>query len=101
MMSSCHVITIHAADPVRYKMESVSRLEVADAVLMMVVLCYLLFSSMLSRTLSFQCTLQNEFKPGFRADGDFVIGGIFPLHYNQEMPDLNCTYKPGPVKCNG
>ncbi|XP_058242939.1 extracellular calcium-sensing receptor-like [Hemibagrus wyckioides] len=47
------------------------------------------------------CTLQNGLGPGFIADGDFVIGGIFPFHYNQEMPDLNCTYKPGPVKCNG
>ncbi len=47
------------------------------------------------------CMLQNSFHPGFVAKGDYVIGGIFPLHYNQEMPDLNCTYKPPPVKCNG
>ncbi|XP_060780428.1 extracellular calcium-sensing receptor-like [Neoarius graeffei] len=54
-----------------------------------------------SATLEPQCTLQNNFEPGFMADGDFVIGGIFPLHHSQEMPDLNCTYKPGPVQCNG
>uniref|UniRef100_A0A4W6C6F8 Olfactory receptor C family, v1 n=1 Tax=Lates calcarifer TaxID=8187 RepID=A0A4W6C6F8_LATCA len=47
------------------------------------------------------CTLQNSFKPAFVSKGDYVVGGIFPLHYNQEMPDLNCTYKPPPVKCNG
>ncbi|XP_070761381.1 extracellular calcium-sensing receptor-like [Enoplosus armatus] len=47
------------------------------------------------------CTLQNSFQPGFVAKGDYVIGGLFPLHYNQEMPDLNCTYRPPPVKCNG
>ncbi|KAK5868758.1 hypothetical protein PBY51_009747 [Eleginops maclovinus] len=47
------------------------------------------------------CKLQNSFEPGFVAKGDYIIGGIFPLHYNQEMPDLNCTYKPPPVKCNG
>ncbi|XP_030600129.1 extracellular calcium-sensing receptor-like [Archocentrus centrarchus] len=47
------------------------------------------------------CILQNSFQPGFVAEGDYIIGGIFPLHYNQEMPDLNCTYKPPPVKCNG
>uniref|UniRef100_A0A3P8Y7Z5 G-protein coupled receptors family 3 profile domain-containing protein n=1 Tax=Esox lucius TaxID=8010 RepID=A0A3P8Y7Z5_ESOLU len=35
------------------------------------------------------------------ADGDYVIGGIFPLHYNQEMPDINYTYRPAAVKCNG
>uniref|UniRef100_A0A672GAJ8 Olfactory receptor C family, v3 n=1 Tax=Salarias fasciatus TaxID=181472 RepID=A0A672GAJ8_SALFA len=47
------------------------------------------------------CTLQNSFQPGFVGKGDYVIGGIFPLHYNQEMPDLNSTYRPPPVKCNG
>ncbi|KAL3991803.1 olfactory receptor [Sarotherodon galilaeus] len=47
------------------------------------------------------CILQNSFEPGFIAEGDYMIAGIFPLHYNQEMPDLNCTYKPPPVKCNG
>ncbi|KAM9318699.1 extracellular calcium-sensing receptor-like [Pholidichthys leucotaenia] len=47
------------------------------------------------------CTLQNSFQPGFVAKGDYIIGGIFPLHYNQEMPDLNGTYRPPPVKCNG
>ncbi|XP_076002404.1 extracellular calcium-sensing receptor-like [Genypterus blacodes] len=47
------------------------------------------------------CTLQNSFEPGFVAEGDYVIGGIFPLHYNQEMPDLNSTYRPAAVKCNG
>uniref|UniRef100_A0A671U914 G-protein coupled receptors family 3 profile domain-containing protein n=1 Tax=Sparus aurata TaxID=8175 RepID=A0A671U914_SPAAU len=47
------------------------------------------------------CTLHKSFPPGFVAQGDFVIGGIFPLHYNQEMPDINSTYRPPPVKCNG
>ncbi|XP_047248715.1 extracellular calcium-sensing receptor-like [Girardinichthys multiradiatus] len=47
------------------------------------------------------CTLRNSFQPGFVAGGDFVVGGIFPLHYNQEMPDRNSTYRPPPVKCNG
>ncbi|XP_060779007.1 extracellular calcium-sensing receptor-like [Neoarius graeffei] len=61
----------------------------------------LLHFSNFSATLETQCTLQNNFEPGFMAGGDFVIGGIFPLHYNQEMPDLNCSYKPGPVQCNG
>ncbi|TNN46985.1 Extracellular calcium-sensing receptor [Liparis tanakae] len=47
------------------------------------------------------CTLLNSFPPSFVAKGDYVIGGIFPLHYNQEMPDLNGTYRALPVKCNG
>ncbi|XP_026783301.3 extracellular calcium-sensing receptor [Pangasianodon hypophthalmus] len=68
----------------------------------LILLCLLvLHFSIFSVTLESQCTLQNNFEPGFMAGGDFVIGGIFPLHYNQEMPDLNCTYKPGPVRCNG
>uniref|UniRef100_A0A672GFZ9 Olfactory receptor C family, v3 n=1 Tax=Salarias fasciatus TaxID=181472 RepID=A0A672GFZ9_SALFA len=33
------------------------------------------------------CTLQNSFQPGFVGKGDYVIGGIFPLHYNQEIFD--------------
>lgn len=47
------------------------------------------------------CTIQNSFQSDFVSKGDFTIGGIFPLHYNQEMPDLNSTYRPPPVKCSG
>ncbi|KAJ3591116.1 hypothetical protein NHX12_009063 [Muraenolepis orangiensis] len=47
------------------------------------------------------CSLRSSFEPGFVAAGDYIIGGIFPLHYNQEMPDLNSTYRPPAVKCNG
>ncbi|XP_073350442.1 extracellular calcium-sensing receptor-like [Pagrus major] len=46
------------------------------------------------------CMLQNSFHPGFVAQGDYVIGGIFPIHSKQEMPDLNSTYRRPPVKCN-
>ena len=45
------------------------------------------------------CMLQNSFHPGFVAQGDFVIGGIFPIHSTQEMPDQNSTYRQPPVKC--
>ncbi|XP_035240657.1 extracellular calcium-sensing receptor-like [Anguilla rostrata] len=47
------------------------------------------------------CSLLGYYEPGFQADGDFIIGGIFPLQYNMEMPDRNLTYKPGAVQCNG
>ncbi|XP_023155591.2 extracellular calcium-sensing receptor-like [Amphiprion ocellaris] len=66
-----------------------------------ITLTYTSLSSFASISAGKLCTLQNSFEPSFVAQGDFVIGGIFPLHYNQEMPDLNCTYRPPPVKCNG
>ncbi|KAG7495475.1 extracellular calcium-sensing receptor-like [Solea senegalensis] len=48
-----------------------------------------------------KCTLLNSFQPGFVVQGDYVIGGIFPLHFNLKMPDHNDTYRPPPINCNG
>ncbi|KAG7516253.1 extracellular calcium-sensing receptor-like [Solea senegalensis] len=48
-----------------------------------------------------KCTLLNSFQPGFVVQGDYVIGGIFPLHFSLKMPDLNGTYRPPPINCNG
>nr|XP_043876780.1 extracellular calcium-sensing receptor-like [Solea senegalensis] len=48
-----------------------------------------------------KCTLLNSFQPGFVVQGDYVIGGIFPLHFNLKMPDLNGTYRPPSINCNG
>lgn len=66
--------------------------------------CFSLLSSLrllfLSRLAAGVCVIQNNFEPGFVAEGDFIVAGIFPLHYNQEMPDLNSTYRPQPLKCN-
>nr|XP_043876084.1 extracellular calcium-sensing receptor-like [Solea senegalensis]XP_043898719.1 extracellular calcium-sensing receptor-like [Solea senegalensis] len=47
------------------------------------------------------CTLLNSFQPGFFVQGDYVIGGIFPLHFNLKMPDINSTYRPLPINCHG
>ncbi|XP_058477650.1 extracellular calcium-sensing receptor-like [Solea solea] len=48
-----------------------------------------------------KCTLLNSFQPGFVVQGDYVIGGIFPIHFNLKIPDLNGTYRPPPINCNG
>lgn len=64
-------------------------------------LLYSLCNSVSSFTSPTQCMIQNSFQSGFVSKGDFTIGGIFPLHYIQEMPDLNNTYRPPAVKCSG
>ncbi|XP_048837891.1 extracellular calcium-sensing receptor-like isoform X1 [Brienomyrus brachyistius] len=54
-----------------------------------------------TQTPAYSCSLLGPFEPNFLADGDYIIGGIFPLHYVMDMPDLNCTYKPSPIQCHG
>uniref|UniRef100_UPI001CD834CE extracellular calcium-sensing receptor-like n=1 Tax=Solea senegalensis TaxID=28829 RepID=UPI001CD834CE len=69
-------------------------------------LLYSVFSSLFSITTAAppaasKCTLLNSLQPGFFVQGNYVIGGIFPLHFNLKMPDLNGTYRPPPTNCNG
>ncbi|KPP59554.1 extracellular calcium-sensing receptor-like, partial [Scleropages formosus] len=40
------------------------------------------------------CILQGLFEPSFLANGHFMIGGLFPLHYRVEMSYWNYTQKP-------
>ncbi|XP_058890394.1 extracellular calcium-sensing receptor-like [Acipenser ruthenus] len=48
------------------------------------------------------CTLQGNFElPGFLADGDIIIAGVFPIHYRVLAPELNYTYKPAALGCQG
>ncbi|XP_061072462.1 extracellular calcium-sensing receptor-like [Conger conger] len=47
------------------------------------------------------CSLQGKFDPDFQADGDFIIGGIFPMHYRVEPAIKNYTVKPAPAECQG
>ncbi|XP_036392196.1 extracellular calcium-sensing receptor-like [Megalops cyprinoides] len=47
------------------------------------------------------CSLLGHFEPGFQADGDFIIGGLFPMHYRVEPPDQNFISKPAASECWG
>ncbi|KAJ8367756.1 hypothetical protein SKAU_G00077840 [Synaphobranchus kaupii] len=47
------------------------------------------------------CSLLGTFYPEFQADGDFIIGGVFPIHYGIETPEPNFTYKPAALQCWG
>uniref|UniRef100_A0A8C7MXR8 Olfactory receptor C family, v1 n=1 Tax=Oncorhynchus kisutch TaxID=8019 RepID=A0A8C7MXR8_ONCKI len=41
------------------------------------------------------CSPQGAFElPGFSAQGDFLMGGIFPLHYRVELPGTDYTHQP-------
>ncbi|XP_018605281.2 extracellular calcium-sensing receptor-like [Scleropages formosus] len=53
-------------------------------------------------TSNYSCSLQGRVDmPGFLADGDFTIGGIFPLHYRVELPVENYTDRPAAAQCLG
>uniref|UniRef100_A0AAY4DRC2 G-protein coupled receptors family 3 profile domain-containing protein n=1 Tax=Denticeps clupeoides TaxID=299321 RepID=A0AAY4DRC2_9TELE len=48
------------------------------------------------------CVLQGDFElPWFIADGDFTIGGIFPIHYRVEMPHTDYAMQPKSTQCKG
>nr|XP_043888341.1 extracellular calcium-sensing receptor-like [Solea senegalensis] len=47
-----------------------------------------------------KCTLLNRFQPDFVVQGNYVIGGIFPIHFSLKLADLNGTYRPPPINCN-
>lgn len=51
---------------------------------------------------SLKCTLQGTPRlPAFSMDGDFVVGGVFFLHYKANTGIYNYTTKPEPTKCAG
>ncbi|XP_017280201.2 extracellular calcium-sensing receptor-like [Kryptolebias marmoratus] len=51
---------------------------------------------------SMKCTLQSTpHLPAFSINGDFVIGGVFSLHYKQLTVSYNYTTKPEPSRCTG
>uniref|UniRef100_A0A3P8Y646 G-protein coupled receptors family 3 profile domain-containing protein n=1 Tax=Esox lucius TaxID=8010 RepID=A0A3P8Y646_ESOLU len=49
---------------------------------------------------SVQCRLQGTPRPpAFSKDGDFVIGGVFSIHYNMHTVEHKFTSIPEPLKC--
>ncbi|XP_017280148.1 extracellular calcium-sensing receptor-like [Kryptolebias marmoratus] len=51
---------------------------------------------------SVKCTLQSTPRlPEFSMDGDFVIGGVFSIHYKLHTVIYNYTAKPEPLRCTG
>ncbi|KAL2095673.1 hypothetical protein ACEWY4_007821 [Coilia grayii] len=48
------------------------------------------------------CLLQGGFElPGFMSEGNFTIGGIFPLHYRVELPQTDFKTPPVSAHCRG
>ncbi|XP_048837925.1 extracellular calcium-sensing receptor-like [Brienomyrus brachyistius] len=54
-----------------------------------------------TQTTAYSCSLLGHFDPSFQADGEFTIGGLFPLHYWVEMSNWNYTHKPADAQCLG
>ncbi|XP_037533475.1 extracellular calcium-sensing receptor-like [Nematolebias whitei] len=49
-----------------------------------------------------KCKMQStRCLPAFSVDGDFVIGGIFSIHYKLHAVIYNYTTKPEPSRCSG
>lgn len=49
-----------------------------------------------------KCTLQSTPRlPAFLKDGDFLIGGVFSLHYKLNTVIYNYITKPEPWRCTG
>lgn len=48
------------------------------------------------------CNLQDApRRPAFSMDGDYIIGGVFSIHYNMQVVMHNYTTKPEPLRCTG
>ncbi len=55
-----------------------------------------------SEASSVKCKLQGTARlPAFSMDGDFVIGGVFPIHRYKLLKKLNYTTMPEPIRCTG
>ena len=55
-----------------------------------------------TKALSVKCKLQGTTRlPAFSMDGDYIIGGIFSIHYYMHTVKHNYTTMPEPPRCTG
>ena len=55
-----------------------------------------------SEASSVTCKLQGSTRqPAFSMDGDYVIGGVFSIHYYMHTVKHNYTTMPEPLSCTG
>lgn len=51
---------------------------------------------------SVTCKLQGTTRqPAFSKDGDYIIGGVFSIHYNMQAVRHNYSTIPDPLRCDG
>ncbi|XP_058890383.1 extracellular calcium-sensing receptor-like [Acipenser ruthenus] len=91
---------------VRYKNYRLCLVSMVQATTMQLLLILALLSPVIKptpgKTTEAACTLQASFElPGFLADGDIIIGGLFSMHARLVVPELNYTYKPAALGCQG
>ena len=49
-----------------------------------------------------KCKLQSAaHPPAFSMDGDYVVGGVFGIHYSMHTVRYNYTTVPEPLRCTG
>uniref|UniRef100_H3A9Z5 G-protein coupled receptors family 3 profile domain-containing protein n=1 Tax=Latimeria chalumnae TaxID=7897 RepID=H3A9Z5_LATCH len=63
------------------------------------ILLLLLLPAPLCNTARPSCKLQSLNTKGYIRDGDIVIGGIFPIHYNKIFPETFFTEAPEAIYC--
>ena len=65
-------------------------------------LCVLTEDGVSTEATSVTCKLQGTTRlPAFSMDGDFLIGGVFSIHYYMQTVKHNYTTMPEPLRCRG
>ncbi|XP_028817319.1 extracellular calcium-sensing receptor-like [Denticeps clupeoides] len=72
-------------------------------VLTLLVACLVLrLKPMASETTYVSCTQQGTYSsPAFYKEGDFIVGGVFSMHFAMRVVEHNYTGRPEPLQCTG